>query len=591
MDNTTLGSSGWNSWKGFKRNEAFDGTKIVFGVSVPKDYDGKSPLSNLTAFSPKRHFLSVAPTRSGKGVSLIIPNLLQYSGSCIVIDPKGENAWITAKYRREGLGQKTFILDPWGEVNRRYGDLAGEKETIARFNPLSILDPKSPDYADDLAYLADAIIINQTSKDPFFDDSARALVAGLISYLVEKYGQAATLGMVRVLLTKTSADLADIAEEAASFGPQSLAARKLERFAEPSKTNANIISTALVQTDFLDNNALEENLSFSDFSFEDLTNKKATIYLVLPVDKLETHGRWLRLLISIGIRSVARNTRKLSQPVLFILDEFGTIGRLSIIAQAFGLMAGLQMCIWAFVQDLAQLQKYYSDDWQTFIGNSEAVTFFHVMDDLTATHFSKMLGKETVERISEKTAQMRKKDPEYSAMADSIYSRDLLAPDEIRRLSPNLAVALGRFKPMSFLLYLYYQYPISIERARHDPRHGEKPTPPKPRETTIPTPQKEEKESGFFAALKRIFFGSEETGPKETNEKEAPIYPSWDLETLKKVMAQKPAPIPPTKKDTTFRLLKDPLSPPKQEGKNVIYSPEEALKELKRLQKEEKKKK
>jgi len=72
-------------------------------------------------------------------------------------------------------------------------------------------------------------------------------------------------------------------------------------------------------------------------------------------------------MVSIGIRTVARNTRKLPLPVLFMLDEFGTIGRLSAVAQAYGLMAGLQMVLWAFVQDLVQLKRDYPEDWETFI--------------------------------------------------------------------------------------------------------------------------------------------------------------------------------------------------------------------------------
>jgi type IV secretion system protein VirD4 len=469
-----LGSAEWKVNAGWPEQDVVNGSYIVFG---PGPSDGYS-----IAFKPTRHFLSVAPTRSGKGVSLIIPNLLMYAGSSIVIDPKGENAWITAPQRRR-MGQKVILLDPWGEVNRRYGELAGELEIVARFNPLSILDPSSPHYADDLAYLADALIINQ-GKDPHWDDSARELVAGLMAYCCETLKKGvSTLSLVRMLLSKPAADVAALAAEAVKLGPESVACRKLGRFAVYGKEVASIISTALTQTAFLDSAVLSENMTESDFSFDDLTTRKATIYLVLPVDKLQTYGRWLRLMVSIGIRTVARNTIPLENPVLFLLDEFGTIGRLSAVAQAYGLMAGLQMIIWAFTQDLVQLKRDYPDDWETFIGNSEAVSFFNIMDNFTAEYLSKLLGTTTIERICEKTAKERSFNPEYTRVTDQIFARQLLHASEVRNFNGNWGIVVARDNPVKFAKMVYYYDKFLYDRARHDPHfpivvhYNQEPTP------------------------------------------------------------------------------------------------------------------
>ena len=485
------GSAKWNEWEGFRKEEAY-GWGAAFGPN--QNSYGKE--SHIITLRPDRHFLSVAPTRSGKGVSLIIPNLLYYQGSAIVIDPKGENAWVTAKCRRDELGQKTIILDPWGEVNRRYGskvekrtiftleeDKAGitsehlaesHLETVCRFNPLSILDPANDNYADDLAYIADALIINQ-GKDPHWDDSARELVAGLIAFAVETNPTTATLPFVRVILSKPYDEIAALAKKAQELGYESVAARKLGRFAVDSKEISSIVSTALTQTAFLDSATLAESLSFTDFSFSDLVDQKATIYLVLPVDKLQTYGRWLRLMGSLGIRTVARNTQQLRYPVLFVLDEFGTIGKLSAVSQAYGLMAGLQMCIWAFVQDLVQLKRDYPEEWETFIGNSEGVSFFDVMDQFTAEHLSKMLGKTTIERISQTTAEERKGgffkegDPNYTRMSDQYYQRDLLQPSEIRGASKEFGFIVARDNPIWFKKMNYHTDPFFYERARQNP--------------------------------------------------------------------------------------------------------------------------
>lgn len=472
MGNQLHGTAEFVDWEGLEKEKALRGGGLILGYPFT---ESGANTSKLLVTRPQRHFLSVAPTRSGKGVSLIIPNLLQYRGSAIVIDPKGENAWVTAQYRHHGMKQKVFVLDPWNEVNRRYGDLIGLKQDIARFNPLSILDPKSQHYADDLAYLADAIIMNQNKGDPFFDESARELVAGLMAFTVEVYGEEASLPMVRDMLSKPAHEVASVAEEAQGLDVDSVARRKLGRFTTDSKTNASIIATALAQTSFLDSAALGESLKKSDFSFDDLVNGHATIYLVLPVDKLQTYGRWLRLMVSIGIRTVARNEKPLGVPVLFVLDEFGTIGRLSAVAQAYGLMAGLQMCIWAFVQDLVQLKRDYPDEWETFIGNSELVTFFNLMDQFSCDYFSRALGTRTVEVISKSTAEARQggmfkpADPTYSQMSDQLYGRALLQPAEIRALKDYIGIIISRQFPSHFVKVFYHHDDDFLVRARADP--------------------------------------------------------------------------------------------------------------------------
>lgn len=472
MPEDRLGSAQFSTHEGHDKELVFNGYNIGIGISTygKKGYFGASP---------KRHFLSVAPTRSGKGAALIINNLLYYCGSVMVIDPKGENAYITAKRRRE-LGQKTIILDPWNEVNRRYGQLSGNFEKVASFNPLSILDPESENYSDDLAYIADSLIINQ-GKDPHWDDSARELVSGLIAYAVEKADIEATLPLVREMLAKPILFLTEVANDAQTFGAESIACRKLGRFVNESKELASIISTALTQTSFLDSAALAKNLESSSFSFDQLITEPngISIFLVLPVDKLHTYGRWLRIMVSIGIRTVARNTKKLIAPVLFILDEFGTIGKLSAVAQAYGLMAGLQMCLWAFVQDLTQLKRDYPDEWQTFIGNSEMVTFFDVMDYFTCEYVSKMLGATTVEKISAETAYKRNgvffSDPDYTQLSDQMFSRPLLDPSEVRRLSNVHGILIDHATNALFTKDFYFDDDFFSAVARKDPHNRKKP--------------------------------------------------------------------------------------------------------------------
>src|ERR1700691_688015 len=116
-----LGSANWSADPGQLRFVPIgtDGPPVGGGFLLLGE--SEQALGNLHVRGPRQHMISVAPTRSGKGVSLIIPNLLTYGGSVLVVDPKGENCWVTAAHRRNVLKQKTVILDPWREVNRRYG--------------------------------------------------------------------------------------------------------------------------------------------------------------------------------------------------------------------------------------------------------------------------------------------------------------------------------------------------------------------------------------------------------------------------------------------------------------------------------------
>ena len=255
------------------------------------------------------------------------------------------------------------------------------------------------------------------------------------------------------------------------------------------------MSTARTQTTFLDSEVLARNMESSDFSFEELCGGNISIYLVLPPDKLESYARWLRLMVSIAIRAVARGSggsrlperpHATGLPALFVLDEFGTIGKLNAVAQAYGLMAGLGMIMWAFVQDLNQLKRDYPEHWETFIGNSQAVTCFGVMDNFTADYVSKFLGTQTIQETQVQTSVGTSKAPPQmnapiwasrtSHSASTSYSthtmsRPLLHPDEIRGLPGDVCILMGAFPPIKSRRIVYHEDWWFLHRARADPHH------------------------------------------------------------------------------------------------------------------------
>ena len=128
-----------------------------------------------------RHLLTIAGSRAGKGVSLIIPNLIAYEGSAVIIDPKGENAARTAGRRGNGtkaggpgLKQDVYVLDPFGESGL----------PSASFNPLKALDARSEEVVEDIGLFADALITHPEQGERHWTESAQALIRALILLVV-----------------------------------------------------------------------------------------------------------------------------------------------------------------------------------------------------------------------------------------------------------------------------------------------------------------------------------------------------------------------------------------------------------------------
>ena len=153
------------------------------------------------------HILTVAPTRSGKGVGLVVPNLLHYPGSVIVVDPKGENYAVTHRWRKEKLGQRIVCIDPF--------HVATDKEAKTdSINPLDgIVDyakppetylKQNPELLDEVGMIADSLVVRPADeKDPHWNDKCRTLLKGLILATVYGLGPKGRrhLSCVRTMLT------------------------------------------------------------------------------------------------------------------------------------------------------------------------------------------------------------------------------------------------------------------------------------------------------------------------------------------------------------------------------------------------------
>ena len=420
---------------------------------------GRNPnTGRLLRYEGPAHLLTFAPTRSGKGVSSVLPNLLLVERSVLVIDPKGENARI-AGAAREAFGD-VFILDPFGATGM----------ASASYNPLDRLSADSLDLGDDASSLADALVMDAADQggDSHWNEEAKALIGGLIMFCVaHEDAERRCLATVREYLTLSAENftrLMELMQESTAAG--GLIARAANRhLSKGEREGPSVVSTAQRHTHFLDSPRIISVTSRSDFHFSELRHRIASVFLVLPPNRLDAYARWLRLLVTQALQEIARdaeaatgpqsttaaltapaggrtdpmtapafsqarteasgaltasegtaNTQDIpygaagasqplqaptddrtapTAPTLFLLDEFAALGRLEAVERAMGLMAGYGLQLWPILQDMSQLKDLYGARANTFIANAGVQQVFGVNDFETAKWLSQTMGQAT----------------------------------------------------------------------------------------------------------------------------------------------------------------------------------------------------
>ena len=166
-----FGKAEWSGEAEIRKN----GLRDTKGIIVGKDNKGK-----FLIFGGQQFASVGAPTRSGKGVGIVIPNLLTWENSLIVLDVKQECFSITSKYREQGLGQKVFLFDPFSFNTHRY-------------NPLEYLDFSAPDIELQIQGLANSLYPAGKGGKDFFILQAQAVFVSCV-YLMGKLNQIDLLG-------------------------------------------------------------------------------------------------------------------------------------------------------------------------------------------------------------------------------------------------------------------------------------------------------------------------------------------------------------------------------------------------------------
>ena len=405
----SLGSAYW----------AASGPEWIKGhIWLGRDHRGQAIGAN-----DDRHMVTVAGSRAGKGVSAIIPNLALWPGSCLILDPKGENAQRTAAFRARREGHRVVVIDPF--------DVSGvDDELRGSYNPLDLIDPTKSDSIDTAAAISDALIVPGDGKDVHWDESARQVIEGLLLHLSTETDKP-HLGHLRELLTRGAPEFAEAVAQQSGLeadGPfealwnyMEVTGAELPSIATiiqgvaatirsmGDNERGSVLSTARRNTKFLDSPAIVEALGQSTFNLDDLKTRPGglSLYLCLPARFIATHARFLRVILNLTLfrMETARygdaadlGRTATGHPVLFVMDEFAALGRMEAIEKAAGLMAGYGVKLWPILQDLSQLKRHYQESWESFLGNAGVLQFFGNTDLTSLQWLSKRIGETEIER-------------------------------------------------------------------------------------------------------------------------------------------------------------------------------------------------
>lgn len=422
------------------------------------------PETALVTLNKATHISVFSPTGGGKGVSCVIPFLLNCPESMLVIDFKGENYQITARHRREKFGHRTVVLDPFNVVTK----------TPDTFNPLDTIDPGSPFLIDECRALANAIVVRTgDEKDPYWNDSAELWITAML-VAVALYGKDdnRSLQTVRTLLTdprKREMVIQVMCQDDKLEGMVARLGNQLTNYKD--KELGSVLSTANRFLNFLDTIAVAASTKASSFDLSELRNGKLTVYLVLPPKQIEPQAGLLRLWVGSALRAVVDGGLQEKNRVHYVLDEAASLGRMDCLDHALDKYRGYGVRLIFIYQSLGQLGKCWGKEGgdQTFLSNVSSV-FFAVNDQQTAEYVSARLGESTIIVDSGGTndggsRQANSPEPSTSHTESwgsssnwSQQARKLLKPEEVVALPARTAICFTPgVPPVRTTLTRYYE--------------------------------------------------------------------------------------------------------------------------------------
>jgi type IV secretion system protein VirD4 len=437
------------------------------------DHLRRKPAAKLVRASGAVHTAVFAPSGVGKGVSCILPFLLDCDESCVVVDFKGENALHTAEHRRKRFGHQVVLLDPFHVVT----------DTPDSFNPLDAIRAENPVSIDECNALAKSLVVRQPDeKDPHWNDSAEAWIAALTATVV-RYGDPEglrSLQTVRDLLSspeRIEMAIKLMLESDAWSGMLARYGGQLTHFVDREKSST--LSTVSRHLRFLDTPAIAASTKESSFDPSALRSGKMTIYLILPPEHMRAQSPLLRMWISSCLRAVVGGGLTRRGQVHFVLDEAASLGNLEVIEDAVDKYRGYGVRLQFYYQSLGQLKKTFPNGQdQTLLSNTTQI-FFGVNDTATAELVSTRLGEYTAVVESGGSSEGGSWSHSSGGQSQDSYStsyntntnwqqqpRKLLKLEEVIALPPRIAITFAPgIAPVWSVLLRHYEEPWLGQRT------------------------------------------------------------------------------------------------------------------------------
>ncbi|KTT29763.1 conjugal transfer protein TraG [Pseudomonas oryzihabitans] len=456
------------------------------GVYVGGWLDKRNKLRYLRHNGPE-HILTFAPTRSGKGVGLVIPTLLSWRHSAVITDLKGELWALTAGWRQRHAGNRVLRFEP------------ATASGCVGWNPLEEIRLETEYEVGDVQNLA-TLIVDPDGKglNDHWQKTSQAMLVGCILHLCYRSldeGQVASLPALDSMLADPSRPIADLWQEMMHYGHfngenhplvGSTARDMLDR---PAEEAGSVLSTAKSYLSLFRDPIVARNVSRSEFRIRDLMNHDdpLSLYIITqPNDKTRLRPL-VRILINMIVRLSAgkmefeegRPKAHYKHRLLMMLDEFPSLGKLDIMQESLAFIAGYGIKCHLVIQDLSQLHEFYGKE-ESITSNCHIQNAFPPNRVETAEHLSKLTGQTTVVKEQVTTSGKRS-----SALLGHVsrtlqeIQRPLLTVDEALRMpgprkdshgniqkSGDMVIYCSGFPAFYGKQLLYFQDPVFLARAK-----------------------------------------------------------------------------------------------------------------------------